>query len=237
VFINQGIPSAPRSAADVDVRRAIAFATDVDLIDERVNRGTGLPTSALVHPESLLADGALGPSYDPYRASSLVEEARLAGWSGRLGLLCFDDPVSVERCLTLEGLLEAAGMEIMVENVPVNVLVQRVVVDRDYDLACLGFAFDAEPWTALAQYESESPFSRTGYGNAAFDAALDRLRASETVEETRLALAEAQGVWNETIPSVVLAASDDFVALSDNMHGVRMTRDSVVMFDDAYIDG
>ena len=63
------VPGQP--GADVNIRRALVAAIDLDLINTRVYDGTGVFASTIVPPDSALAvQGLTGPKYDPTLASS-----------------------------------------------------------------------------------------------------------------------------------------------------------------------
>jgi hypothetical protein len=48
-------------------------------------------------------------------------------------------------------------------------------------------------------------------------------------------MGEIQRIWNETVPSEMLYASEWLVGYKDNVHGLVFTRESTVMFHDAYV--
>jgi peptide/nickel transport system substrate-binding protein len=228
-----------RPGADLEVRQAIAAAIDIDTVNERAYEGTATASGAVVHPDTpLFTDGIGGPDYDPDRARELVDEARAAGWDGRLGLLSIDSPTSNEVSLTVEGMLEAVGMDVSVENVPTTELIERVITDQNFDVTAWSLDVLPEaPWTGVDRnLRSDSPTNRTGYADADFDAALAELREASTVEARREAIAEVQAVWNETVPGVVYNHDEEFLTWGDNVHGVRLTREGVAMLDDAYVE-
>ena len=88
----------------------------------------------------------------------------------------------------------------------------------------------------LNAWESDSTRNRTGYGDPDMDQALEQLRMAVTRDDKREAMSEIQQVWNETVPSAVLFAREEFVATSDSIHGLVYSRDTVPMFHDAYVE-
>jgi len=228
-----------RPGADVRVRQAIVAAIDIEAVNERAYEGTATASGAVVHPDTpLFTSGMGGPDYDPERAQELVDEARAAGWDGRLSLLSIDSPTSTEVSLTVEGMLEAVGMDVTVENVMTPELIERVTTDQNFDVTAWSLDVLPEaPWTGVDRnLRSDSPTNRTGYADADFDAALADLREASTVEERRAGIAEVQEVWNETVPGVVYSHDEEFLTWGDDVHGVRLTREGVAMLDDAYVD-
>src|SRR5690606_28430055 len=84
--------------SDVRVRKAVAYAIDVDALDERVNDGEGLPTSAVIVDASRHYQGLDGPPYDPAQARQLLDEVkRETGWDGHLGMVCGNTPSSIDQ--------------------------------------------------------------------------------------------------------------------------------------------
>jgi peptide/nickel transport system substrate-binding protein len=228
-----------RPGEDVRVRQAIAAAIDVDTIDERAYEGTATVSGSVVHPDTpLYTDGLGGPEYDLDRARELVEEAKADGWDGSLGFVSIDSPTSTEVSITVEAMLEAVGMDVTVESVAVTDLVERITTDQDFDVTAWSLDVLPEaPWSGVDRnLRSDSPTNRTGYADEDFDAALAELRAASTVEERRDGLAAVQEVWNETVPGVVYSHDEEFLTWTDEVHGLRLTREGVAMLDDAYVD-
>jgi peptide/nickel transport system substrate-binding protein len=225
--------------ADPLVREAIAAAIDVDAINQRVNEGTAAATTAIVHPDSALFSPGMDKSlYDQERAHELVDEAKAAGWDGSLNLLSGDTTAGAEAAITVEGMLEAVGMDVTVDSVPTADLIQRVIADQNFDVTSWSLnVLPESPWAGIDRnLRSDSPTNRTGYADPDFDAALAELRQAGTVEEKRDALAEVQEVWDETVPGVMYQQDEEFLTWADEVHGVRLTREGVAMLDDVWVE-
>jgi peptide/nickel transport system substrate-binding protein len=237
VLINNGVRGTDPPTSDVRLRRAIAHAVDPELIDQRVNEGTGLPTSGLIHPDSRYDSGSEGPEHDPERAEELVDQVRADGWDGSIRLLCDDTPARVETAIALEAQLEAVGFEVDARHdITTQDLITTVVVDADFDLACWGDPVnEASPWATLARYRSDAGNNFGGYADAGMDAALDELRAAPAGGQVE-ALAAIQEIWNETVPTVELAASQQTIVWGERVHGLRFNQTTVVGFGDAYVE-
>jgi len=114
---------------------------------------------------------------------------------------------------------------------------ERIVFNPNYDLAIFGMSlFEESPMARLNQWETGSTRSRAGYANPDMDAALEQLQMAVGRDEKREAMSEVQQVWNDTVPSAVLFAREEFVATSDSIHGLVYSRDTVPMFQDAYVE-
>jgi peptide/nickel transport system substrate-binding protein len=233
LLLNNG--SADRPTSDVRVRRAIAAAMDLDLINQRTNNGEGLASSALVWPELDLAPDVPGPAYDPDLARSLVQQVKAEGaWDGSLELVCSNTPVAVDFGIAFKALLDAVGFQVTVTN---DAKSTERILAKDYDAGCWGLAvFTSSPWSQLSQYRSGGARNRTGFADPAMDRALDQLRAAGTNDELRAALGEVQRVWDDTVPTIVYESVQEMIATAPAVHDVAPTRDTVVMFQDAWLD-
>jgi peptide/nickel transport system substrate-binding protein len=96
--------------------------------------------------------------------------------------------------------------------------------------------FEESPWARLNSYESDNVRNRTGYANPEMDAALNELKLAVTREEKKAAMANVQEIWNETVPTAMLAAVEEFIINDGTVHGVIYSRDTTPMFHDAYIE-
>jgi peptide/nickel transport system substrate-binding protein len=237
LLINQGASDDSPPTADERVRQAIAAAIDPEVLNERVYEGTGHPTRALVSEESRFDPGVEGPEVDPDRAAELVEEVKEeTGWDGSLDMVCQNDPINEEVCITLQAMLDAAGFDVTTDLAPVTDVIRRITVDRDFDIATWGVpGSDEALWRALSQFRSDAVNNRVGYADPDMDAALDELKAAASPEEQNAALGQIQEIWNETIPSVTLSAVEEFVGVSERVGGLRTTAATTVLFDDAYL--
>ena len=224
--------------ADVRVRKAVAYAIDVDVLDERVNEGEGLPTSAVIVEPSRYYQGLEGPPFDQAQARQLLAQVKVAtGWDGHLGLVCGNTPAATEQSVALEAMLEAVGFSIDVENVDQGTNINRVVIERNYELGCSGNAVTEEnPWVQLTRnYRSDSPFNFTGFKDPAMDAALDELKVASNIDEQKEALAQVQEVWSEAVPNAILNGGEWFMASSPDLHGVEYSSTGYSMFGKAYL--
>lgn len=241
ILINSGVRESTPPTTDVRVRQAIAAAIDPTAIDERVNEGFGLPGSAIFSEDSRWFDGLTGPEYDLDRATALVEEVKAEGeWDGSIRLVCDNSPNRVETGIAVEGQLEAAGFTVDLDtSATISDLIDEVIINANFELACWGLnTYEEEAWAPLADYVStDGGANRSGYSNAAIDSALDDLRVAPTTADQLAAIAEIQAAWNDTVPHVVLDASEEVIAWSEGVSGLDFTRDTIVLFDRAEIAG
>jgi peptide/nickel transport system substrate-binding protein len=236
-LLNGGMGESP-VLADVRLREAVARAIDIDLINERVYGGTALPGTGLTHPDQTIYPGIDGLEYDPDRASELVEEVKEeTGWDGSIRLTGFDTPESMEQSIAVEAMLETVGFEVEVENLPQQEALQKILFEGDYDIgAGAASIFDAGPVRGMNQFHSESVRNRVGLSSPEMDAAIENLYMAADVDEMRDAMVDVQEAFNELVPTVNILSAEWFAGWQDHVGGLTMTRESTVMFHDAYVE-
>lgn len=239
LLLNDGFEGADVPTADVRVRQAIAYAIDTNVVDQRVNSGTGIPSSAIFPEQSRFYQGLEGPAYDPDLARQLVEEAKADGWDGKIEFACDNSPARIDTSIAIESQLKAVGFDVeLINNLTIGQLISKIRVDHDYEIGCWGLsATEALPWVKLDElYSSTNPSNHTGYADADFDAALKELKAAGDLDSQKAALAKIQEIWNETVPGILVSTSEETIAMADNLHGVRHGHNTYVYFGDAYLD-
>jgi peptide/nickel transport system substrate-binding protein len=240
ILVNSGVRGSTPPTKDVRVRQAIAAAIDPAAIDARVNEGLGAPGSAIFNEGSRWYQGLDGPAYDPDKAKQLVDEVKSEGdWDGSIRLICDNSPSRVETGIAVQGQLEAAGFKVDLNtSATIGDLIDAVIIDANFDLACWGLnTYEEEAWAPLADYVSTNGgANRSGYSDADIDAALDELRVANSHDDSLAALKKIQEAWNRTVPHVVLGASEEFITWSDAVSGLEFNRDTIVMFGKARIE-
>ncbi|HRE02726.1 MAG TPA: ABC transporter substrate-binding protein, partial [Ilumatobacteraceae bacterium] len=110
--MNSGAKGSTPPTSDVRIRRAVAAAIDVDIINDRAEDGKGKPTTLAIAPGSILYQDLPGPKYDLDLAKQLVEEVKAEGWDGSIRFQCSPDPLQNEQALTAAAMLTAAGFTV-----------------------------------------------------------------------------------------------------------------------------
>ncbi|MEZ5247178.1 MAG: ABC transporter substrate-binding protein [Acidimicrobiales bacterium] len=241
VVANNGARGSDTPTSDVRLRRALQLAIDPVLFDDRVNDGESLPTSAVVHPDSILSTGAEGLPYDPDAAAALVEEVKAEGeWDGSIRLYCHNAPSRADWPIAMEAQLEAVGFDVEVKNDwDIHSMIKAVLIDGDFDLACWGFNIEEEiPYNAMQlNFTTDNPSNFIGYSNAEMDQAIADLKAADSLEAEQAAIADIQEVWNETVPSPIYEALEEMIIADDSVRGLLSGSAASVVFSDAYLVG
>jgi peptide/nickel transport system substrate-binding protein len=235
ILLNAGI-GAPSPTNDVNVRRGLQLALDVEAINDRANEGAGFPTSAGIAEGSVHYTGIEGPQQDVAEATRLLDQAKADGWNGTVRLICDNNRRDV--ALAIEGQWEAAGAQVEVEYTPdFNALINTVLVNQDFDASCWGQNIaDELPWAGISNtLYSTSPSNYGGIVDAEMDEAIDALRVAATDDDVAAALATIQERWTATAPTLVLTAGNERTIYDDDVAGLEGTSNGIVFYDDAYL--
>jgi len=224
--------------ADVRIRQAMAYATNVDTYNQRVYQGKGLPGTEIFPPWSQWHNDVGGLKYDAAKAKQLVDAAKKDGVSITVKYIGLSDPPGQQSALTAQALLQAVGFTVNIEyQNSIADVVKKLYVDHDYDMASAAYSlYNADPYTRLfSSLNSTSTNNTTGYNNPAMDAQLTKVQAATTDQAKTAALADLQKLVNDTVPYVTLAAAATFIPWQKSVHGVKPTLDGVILFDKVWI--
>jgi peptide/nickel transport system substrate-binding protein len=232
-------PTSPPTA-QLKVRQAIAAAIDPKVIDQRATNSTGLPGSELIQKDFRWYPNVPGPKYDPEAAKKLVQEAKAAGWDGKVRLLWRNDTFSLNVSIATETMLKAVGIDVTSDtskNTTAQVL--QVTTQRDFDIAGWGtsIAADDSVSAALAQnLQSTSPSNRVGYKNDIVDAAIKELRAAKTDDAKTAAIKKIVEQVHKDLPMLAWSTIETRIAFSDKVHGLVQNHSSIPFFYDAWLE-
>ncbi|WP_419925000.1 ABC transporter substrate-binding protein [Candidatus Poriferisocius sp.] len=245
-LFNHGVRGADSMGADLRVRQAAHHAINRDIINERAFEGKLNTTNGVAAEGTLLWSPELQecadqePAYDPDAASALVEEVKAeTGWDGSLFLVHADTDPGPEIAQAVEGMLEAVGFDVEVALGPVTtVLIPRVIIQADYEMAGWGFNADGATWVASLNDNllSTSGSNRMAFASADMDDALGAMYGAETVEDQRAALAAVQCVWKDELPAMIYSVTEEGLAMADNLKGVQRAGATIFLFGNAYIE-
>jgi peptide/nickel transport system substrate-binding protein len=225
--------------SDIKVRQAIQAAVDVNVLDQRVNNGKGLP-STFVFDKSFPWDPKVAvPKQDVAKAKQLVQEAKTAGWDGKIKLGCTNTPQRQATAVTLQTQLTAVGIEVDMTraNIDVVQLIADVITNKNYDLACWGASATPDDYAYVqldSLLRSTSASNRTGYKSAAMDAALADAKKAATDADKTAAYKKIAELIVQDVPFVPVAAAEEYVAYSSKVQGARATAAGTLEFSKAF---
>ncbi|WP_182345951.1 ABC transporter substrate-binding protein [Tomitella gaofuii] len=236
-YINQ---HEGRPGADVRVRKAIAYAVDPEVINQRVENGLGIADSAIVPESSRWYDGAKGVPFDPAQAKKFLDEAKADGYDGTLHYLSGNDPSARAAALAVQAQLNAIGFNVQIDYAnSVNDLVRKMYVDHDFDMArsALQLMDDAPYLRLYAGMGSDSKNNAAGYSDPTMDELLTAVQTATDDDAKKAAIDEVQAQANETIPYAIWGPAKVLTVWNDDVHGVKRSADNIFLLDSVWVTG
>ncbi|WP_118134538.1 ABC transporter substrate-binding protein [Oceanicella sp. SM1341] len=203
---------------DVRVRKALALATDRELLVEVILEGLGRPAQdSLVPPELQFATEKPVVPYDPEAARALLAEA---GYPDGLKatLVASDRPaIRAQTAIALKQTAAAAGFDLTIETMPHDTYLANVWMKGAFYVGYWGMqpTIDA---TYNLLLTSDASYQDTEWKNAEFDALIAEGRS--TVDEGKRAeiYAKAQEMELADVPYIVPFFEDVLTASSAGTH-------------------
>lgn len=217
--------------ADVQVRRAIARAIDLDAIQQVIFFGYGRISPTPISPSlgAFHNPEITGYEFDPDEANRLLDEAGYdRGPDGtRFSVRLVSNPANDPRLASLlQQWLQAIGIRAEIGLQDHAAYISRVYNDRDFDLAIEALANTFDPTVGVQRvywsgaFEVGVAFSNPGnYSNPEVDRVLEAA-AVEPDPETRIALFhEFQNLVHEDVPVIDFIDPPDFVGSRVGVEG------------------
>lgn len=186
---------------DVRARRAIAFGTDLDVLNQVTFDGTLIPSKPLIPPASEFVDDSVEwPEYDPEQARALVEEYEADHGSLTFTWTTGNDAYQVRNAELAGEMWRAIGIDVEIDVMDTRTLIDSIY-SGNYQLGNLAIGSSRDPDQAyFHQLHSEGSSNRLNFANDDFDAALEIGRASTDIEERREAYGTIQSILAEEVP-------------------------------------
>jgi peptide/nickel transport system substrate-binding protein len=192
-----------------EVRRAVSVAIDRGAVVRDALNGHGVASSGPVWPQNYGFRRDL-PKFelDAQQAAAMLSRGRTKPKAATLRFTCLVPPDTVNERLALvvKRQLEAVGVEMVVEEAPMD-RIYEALKSRRFEAA---LADGIGGPTLLRPYQvwhSKGALNPGGMGNAAVDAAFDRVRHSATDAEYTQAVAGLQQAFMDDPPAIFLAWS------------------------------
>jgi peptide/nickel transport system substrate-binding protein len=233
------INSAPgRPGADPRVRQAMQLALDVDAIDQRAFKGSGLASSAIFPPFSQWHNDVAPLGHDADRARELLSQARADGYNGTVKYLTYASQARQDIALSVKAMLESVGFTVETEVLPtVGQQISRVAVNKDYDVAGWGMSWrEAGPYGRMfATLHSQGNATVGVATSPEMDALIEQFQTAGTKDAQREVMGRIQQQWNTQVPALVYGAVPEMVMWSSTVHGPLGTSNSMVLLDKAWV--
>jgi peptide/nickel transport system substrate-binding protein len=239
-----GRPDGPTqtipATKDPKVRQAIAAAIDPTVIGQRADDGKGSPSSDFFQKSFRWYPGIAGPKYDLENAKRLVNEAKAAGWDGKVRILQPNTPARIAAGLAAETMLKLAGIDAQLDTSKDQAgVIAQVTGPKDFDMAGWGFALgpdDGATWALAQNFLSTSSRNSVGYKNEAFDKAIKQLLVAGSDDEKKALFGQIGQAITNDVPFLPWALAEDFIAHGAKVHGIVQASDGAVLIDKAWIE-
>jgi len=191
---------------DVRVRRAFSLAVDRQRLVRTVTRGGERPARSFVPPGTARSRPYEGPGYDPEAAKRWLAEAGYPDGRGfpRAELVFRDrEQVKATAELLQAGWLETLGVKVTLMNRPGA---SADVKSGEYNVAPGNWVADYnDPSTFLDIFTTDHSGNRTGWSNAAYDAAVRAAHRQPDPEERIRLWRQAERILVENeVPVLVM---------------------------------
>ncbi|MCB0555367.1 MAG: ABC transporter substrate-binding protein [Phaeodactylibacter sp.] len=214
--------------SDKRVRKALAYAINVQEIIETVFYGYAEPSVSPVHPSSKYYNRNLSAiPYDPEKARALLAEA---GWtdSNNNGIVdkvidgelvemnlnykyTAGRDISQNTALLVQESAKRAGFNIELEPKEFPIISDDLK-RRDFELVPWAKTISPTLWEPKQDFHSEGD-NRTGFGNAETDALIDRIQVTIDEKERNKLYEELQAILFEEMPIIYILVPTSRIAI------------------------
>lgn len=229
--------AAGRPGSDPRVRRAMAYAIDSAVLDQRARGGTGMAGSDLFPTASKWHGDIAGNTPDADKARKLLAEAKADGYDGKITYVGMSDAESKETALAVQAQLNAVGFDATIDySTSVPDQLRRLYVDRDFDIARGAYAVsDIVPGIGLFNGLHSSTDNVLGLKSPEMDALLTEVLSARDDDAGRAALGKVQEFVNTNQPFLNWSSGQTYLAWSDDVFGVTPSIGLITLFDKAFI--
>jgi peptide/nickel transport system substrate-binding protein len=208
--------------SDTRVRQAIMYGIDRQALVDQVLGGYGEVVDTIIHgPEWAMPEGLTHYERDVDKAKELLADA---GWdpATEVRLEIVPGPKDREQVLTIiAAQLQEIGMNAVVTQLD-NAGLSEVIANRDFDLLISGYGlFNVDP-AAMNGILLCDNGALSRWCDPALDEAL-LAGVAEADQDARAEIyAEAQAIFNETLPIFPLYVPDTLGATSERLQGFKL---------------
>jgi 4-phytase/acid phosphatase/peptide/nickel transport system substrate-binding protein len=232
LILNTAVPPLD----DVRVRRAIAYATDRELLSRALDEGLRPPATGPFGPGSPYAcpDGNGYPPYDLSAAKRLLAEY---GRPVHLNLMSTATPRGRETGLVFQDTLRKAGFDVAVQITAAGVFTQRALAGQ-FQVAAWRFNDISDPDLMLYEaLHSRSETNLTGWRSPEADRLLDLARQSASPEVRRTAYCDLSRLMATEMPVIYRYHPAYFAIRRREVAGIPPLRSGVLDVTGAWLEG
>ncbi len=221
-----GLNTQTGPTADLDVRRALALATDRQALVDGLYEGFFEIADGPFDPESFWWSDAGWPEPDPDAAAALVEAWEEENGPLKIRLMVIASPENLELGQAIQQQWDGAGIEADVEAIPEAVFSEAMLLGN-FDAFAIQYYNRSDPdehfhfWDPNrigAPGELSLNFPR--YTDEVIDEALHAARQTSDPEERKALYAEVWQDWAENLPYLWLYHGQWMLLARDGIEGL-----------------
>ncbi len=234
---------------DVNVRRAIAHAIDVEALNNIVWYGYGTPSAAAIGKANVKYHNA-DIEYLPVdldKAKQLLDDAGLTpdANGNRLTLRLLYNPFQERRAADfVRQSLSRIGIDAVIENYDFGTYVTKAYTDRDFDITLEALANIFDPTVGVQRvfwsknFQVGLPFSNAAhYVNPEADRLLEAAAIEVDEDKRRQQFLDLQQVINDDLPSIEFGANPQITVVANKVKDYAPTGEGLRgSFADLYIE-
>jgi peptide/nickel transport system substrate-binding protein len=234
IYINSASKTAHLD--DVRVRQALAYANDVNAINQRGFQGAQQAYSGIVPPGLGVLKPTKGVPYDLAKAKKLLDQVKAeTGWDGSMRLTCASQ--SADYATAAAAVFDAAGFKIQADSsLAVTPWTTKVITNQDFDLACAALSvYNGDYWDSLALRVYNTP-NHTNFHSPEMDAAMVKLNQTPLGSSAyQSVINQIQKIMNEQVPMIPQGSYDEVTLIQNDLKGVVVTTSGTTLFGSAYL--
>jgi ABC-type transport system substrate-binding protein len=192
-----------------EVRRALNVAVDRDMVVRDALNSHGVASSGPVWPQNYGFRPDLPKfEFDVRAAATAFARGKARNNQGTLRFTCLVPPDTVNErlALVLKQQLEAVGVDMSVEEAPMDRIIDALR-NRRFEAALIDGISGPTLLRPYQLWHSKGTFNPGGLGNPTVDAAFDRVRHAASDQEYEQAVAGIQQAFMDDPPGIFLAWS------------------------------
>lgn len=229
----EGMPTS-----DVRVRQAIDLAINAGTYLQRTSGNAGAADRGLMADYSTWKTDVAPVETDVDAAKKLLDEAKADGYNGKIRYLAQSDATSKAGAVAVKAMLDAVGFDVTLDLVnAIADQVKKIYVDGDFDIASGSTSIpDADPYSRLYVALASTSGSNAGhYANPKMDALLSELKGASSPEDGQATMDKIEALWKQDVPYVNISGGAFFEVWGKNVHGIKPTSETAVLFDKAWM--
>ena len=219
----------------LEVRQAIAYALDRDVVAKTILAGTAIPGQGPIAPSSWAYDPSVAPfTHDPQKAKELLQKSGVV-LPVKFGCYVTNTPESIQVAQAWQQQLAEAGMEMQIELLEFGTALAKF---NNLEHTCFQVSWSGRPdpdGNTFAFLHSQGGLNRNQYINHKVDELLEQARMIYDQARRKELYTEAVQIASREVAIVYLYWSLAMKAWTPNLKGYVHVPDGMMRFTDVWL--